>query len=89
MTTTMVWKEEEEHPAAEECVHEEKKLWHKELDFEMLMAQEVWELRVLPGCSRQLQALLRACHPWHMVDWDAFLFEWDMQEDMELTAQEV
>jgi len=80
------WKEEEERLTTEERTREAKKPRHEELNLEALAGQEEWEPGTLSGLSARLQSLLEMRHPQHTADQDAFVFEKDKKEEMEVEA---
>ncbi|KAF8478549.1 WD40 repeat-like protein [Russula ochroleuca] len=78
-------REEEERLAAEELARETKKPRHGELDLETLLGEE-WESGALAGLNSRLQAVLQERHPRRTADQDAFVFEKDKNEAVEVAA---
>ena len=76
--------EEEERLAAEERTREAKKPRHGELDLETLAGQEEWAPGAFSELSARLRSLLQARHPRRSADRDAFVFEKDKKEAVEV-----
>ncbi|KAI0322216.1 WD40-repeat-containing domain protein [Amylostereum chailletii] len=79
-------KEEEERLAEEERAREAKKPRHHELDISTLADGEAWDARQLSSFMDLIQTLGSKRHTRRLPDQDAFVFEEDTKEEVEVAA---